>query len=183
VQYRITKDKFLSREERQDLIVKVAVWQQTSPRNAALILVAMYTGGRAQEILNIRWQDISELAQTIYVRGMKDSDDREMKVPAWIIQAVLKTKSPDSLPGDKVFKFSYERFVQIWKMLEMRKPIKAMRHTFAMQLYESTTDIFFVKKALGHRSLSSTMVYVEYIMRTQSLEKITQISLYGMPCE
>jgi site-specific recombinase XerD len=35
----------------------------------------------------------------------------------------------------------------------------ALRHTFAMDLYERTGDVLLVQKALRHRSLESTMVY------------------------
>jgi site-specific recombinase XerD len=35
----------------------------------------------------------------------------------------------------------------------------ALRHTFAMTLYERTGDVLLVQKALRHRSLESTMVY------------------------
>ena len=33
------------------------------------------------------------------------------------------------------------------------------RHRFAMQLYERTGDVLLVRRALGHRSISSTLVY------------------------
>ncbi len=35
----------------------------------------------------------------------------------------------------------------------------SLRHTFASRLYERTGDILVVKEALGHKSISSTMVY------------------------
>src|SRR5688572_3590010 len=33
------------------------------------------------------------------------------------------------------------------------------RHTFAMQLYSKTNDVLLVQAALGHRAISSTLVY------------------------
>jgi integrase len=35
----------------------------------------------------------------------------------------------------------------------------SLRHTFAMQLYSKTADVLLVQAALGHRAISSTMVY------------------------
>ena len=35
----------------------------------------------------------------------------------------------------------------------------SLRHTFALGLYAKTGDVLVVKEALGHRAITSTMVY------------------------
>ena len=35
----------------------------------------------------------------------------------------------------------------------------SLRHTFAQGIYERTNDVLLVKKALGHRSIASSLVY------------------------
>ena len=35
----------------------------------------------------------------------------------------------------------------------------SLRHTFALGLYQRTGDVLVVKEALGHRAITSTMVY------------------------
>ena len=35
----------------------------------------------------------------------------------------------------------------------------SLRHTFALGLYERTGDVLLVQAALGHRAITSTMVY------------------------
>ena len=39
--------------------------------------------------------------------------------------------------------------------------IHSLRGTFASDLYRRTGDVFLVKEALRHRSISSTMAYVQ----------------------
>ena len=38
--------------------------------------------------------------------------------------------------------------------------LHSLRHAFGLHLYESGTDIMTIKEAMGHKSLSSTSVYL-----------------------
>jgi len=40
---------------------------------------------------------------------------------------------------------------------------KSLRHYFACRLYESTKDILFVQRQIGHRSLSNTVRYTRMV--------------------
>ena len=40
-----------------------------------------------------------------------------------------------------------------------RAKVHSLRHSFAASLYRRTGDVLLVKEALGHRSISSTLVY------------------------
>ena len=53
------------------------------------------------------------------------------------------------------------RRLAAWARKAAIRPISphALRHTMATRLYERTGDLLLVRAALGHRSLSSTMVY------------------------
>lgn len=39
--------------------------------------------------------------------------------------------------------------------------VHSLRHTFATRLYERTGDLLVVKEALGHRSITSTLIYAQ----------------------
>jgi len=41
-----------------------------------------------------------------------------------------------------------------------------LRHNFATNLYEAGVDIRIIQKLLGHKSLSSTMVYTRISQKT-----------------
>ncbi len=41
--------------------------------------------------------------------------------------------------------------------------LKSLRHHYACRLYESTKDILFVQRQIGHRSLSNTVRYTRMV--------------------
>jgi len=76
--------------------------------------------------------------------------------------------------GDRVFPLPAETVVNLSiKRWGKRAGIKkhftyhASRHTFAMMLLQSGTDIYTVSKLLGHRSISTTQIYAHVIDDTK----------------
>jgi integrase/recombinase XerC len=53
------------------------------------------------------------------------------------------------------------RFQHWWGAAGLRRRASphTLRHTFAIDLYSRTRDIFAVQRALGHRSIGATAVY------------------------
>lgn len=176
--YRITKDKFLTEHEKNELLIKVAC---ASGRDSLLICTLMHTGARASEVLGIKHSDVKD--GQVYIRGLKGSNDREIPVPNWLSMAFHIISAECHADHQQlVFDIGYSRLVQIWKKVApSEKSIKALRHTFAIELYKQTKDIFLVKRALGHRCITNTMVYVDYVLSTEHLQEIKKVNFYGLP--
>lgn len=175
--YHLNQAKFLSSEELARLEALLFRTLKTRfKRDAILIFLALRTGGRASEILNVQVQDFDPRHSTVHLRGLKGSSDREVPIPRWLTDTLLKhiSQNPTLLnPEARIFPITYTRFRQIWSDYRpCKKKLHALRHTFAMKVYEATTDVKLVQLALGHRRLENTQIYVDFCYSRQQMLKI-----------
>lgn len=166
--YQINKTKYLNDEELQHL--KILLLKDDS-RNSILLQLALATGARAQELLNITSKDLNDIDQTVFIKGLKNSNDREIPLEKTLYDA-LKQLGLNS-NGKTVFCIGYSRLVAIWDYYRpVNKKFHSLRHTFAIELFKRTKDINLVRIALGHRNIMNTMVYSDYLYRTEELRKL-----------
>ncbi len=172
MRYSLNKNKYLMEPEVESLEYLLQRHQQDDSRNCLLIEVALKTGARAQEVLNLRVNDLSSYDQTLFIRGLKGSNDREIPIPKDLfrrLEFLVRSLNPTHL----VFDISYQRLYQIWDLYRpCRKSFHSLRHTFAIQLYKKTRDLRLVQVALGHRNINNTMVYADYIYSKEELKKL-----------
>jgi len=169
--YALNKTKYLLDPEFERLQYILTSFQDKDPRNCTLLWLLMHTGARAQEVLNLRLEDLNSYEETVFLRGLKGSSDRELPLPTWLFERVLK----ESTRADNgvIFPITYNRLRQIWEHFRpVHKKLHALRHTFAIRLYKKTKDIRLVQVALGHRNITNTMVYADYVYSQQELRKL-----------
>ncbi|MDZ4676186.1 MAG: tyrosine-type recombinase/integrase [Oligoflexia bacterium] len=169
--YSLNKTKYLLEPEAQSLEDTLKRFADQDGRNVLLIELALKTGARAQEILNITKQDLNSFEETVLIRGLKGSSDREIPLPRGLFERLLKFAN--TVPGEKIFDVTYNRFRDIWVMYRpVHKKLHALRHTFAIRLFKKTKDLRLVQLALGHRNITNTMVYADYIYSQNELRKL-----------
>lgn len=157
--YELTKAKYLLDPELERLSAILAKFQESNPRDTALIYLALNTGARAQELLNITGQDLDPHSHTVFIKGLKNSFNRDIPIPKWLFDSIQKPPDPTA----KVFPITYNRFHQIWNLYRpVPKKLHSLRHTFALLLYRKTLDLKLVQLALGHRQLANTMIYTNF---------------------
>ncbi len=140
-------------------------------RNCLALLLALKTGGRAQEILNLKKSDLNNYEESVLIHGLKGSNDREIPIQSALFKKLSAYAS--NVKGDELFPISYNRFQQIWdEYRPVQKKLHALRHTFAIQLYKKTKDIRLVQVALGHRNVMNTMIYADYVYSQTELRKL-----------
>lgn len=136
-------------------------------RDDVILLLAIETGARASEILQITVSDLFPESETILIHGLKGSKDRELPVRPDLFRAAQRF-----IP----FNIGYKRLFQIWDMKRkssnIKKKFHSLRHTFALQIYKRTVNLQLVQVALGHTSISNTMIYLDYVYTTEELRKI-----------
>lgn len=169
--YSLNKNKYLLIPERQKLEQILGDYLQKDTRNCLIILLALKTGARAQEVLNITKADLNPYEESVLIRGIKGSNDREIPLTSAFFKKLYLWS--EGQPGSRIFDITYLRLFQVWNIYRpVAKTFHSLRHTFAIELYQKTKDIRLVQVALGHRNIMNTMIYADYVYSRDELKKL-----------
>ncbi len=164
--YSLNKTKYLLDIELKALSSLI---ERRTDRDATLLWVLLKSGGRAQEILNITTEDLNPQGNTIFIRGLKNSKDREIPLPQKLFRR-LQLLAPAS---GRIFPITYDRLYQIWlEWRPVKKKLHSLRHTFAIEVYKKTKDLKLVQTALGHKSITNTMIYSDFLFTQEQMRRI-----------
>jgi integrase len=169
--YALNKNKYLLDPEMDRLNYILDSFKDKDPRNCTLLWTLLHSGARAQEVLNLTADDLNTYDESVFIRGLKGSNDRELPVPSWLFQRL--TAELSRAQNQRLFPITYNRLRQIWDLYRpVHKKLHALRHTFAIRLYKKTKDLRLVQVALGHRNITNTMIYAEYAYSQEELRKL-----------
>jgi len=143
-------------------------------RNAIILELLYRTGMRSSEMLLLRPMDLYSDTQSIQVATVKGGKDREIPIQPDLFN---KLKSLATGPQDEcIFKIGHRNMLEVWgKFRPVKKKLHSLRHTYAYNLYKRTKDLLLCKRALGHRSINSTMVYQEEYYQQEDLNRLLTI--------
>ncbi|MCX5711589.1 MAG: tyrosine-type recombinase/integrase [Candidatus Omnitrophica bacterium] len=152
--------RFLEKEEICKLI------KNCSKTLRAIVIVALNTGMRKSEILNLKWHDIDFKRGNIYLLKTKNGEKREIPMNEEVKGVLIKVrKHPDSpyiFPNEFGKPFTNIRksfFTACKKSNIINFRFHDLRHTFASQLVMCGVDLNTVRELLGHKSLEMTLRY------------------------
>jgi len=171
----------LTGEEQKALLSQPNPRYPTGERNRLLMRLMLDAGLRVAEALALRWEHIDLMSGKLMVREGKGAKDRTL----WLGKEDLKlmrhwrerqAKDVEGHP-ERVFTTLKGKPVQSSYVRRMVKRYAkkagipeaekvsphTLRHTFATDLYRETKNIRLVQKALGHSSLSTTMIYTHIV--------------------
>lgn len=165
--YQIDSTKFLSEQELEKVLNKLKVLQ---PEQFAIFLL-LNTGARASEILNLDHGSLCPVSHTLYIKGLKGSKNREIPLGEKLYE-LCRLHWQRNSKEPKPFNFTLRWLQYQWDKLVKNKPLKATRHTYAVNLYKKTRDIKLVQTVLGHKNIQNTMVYVDYLYQKDELRQL-----------
>lgn len=166
----MNKNKFLNSLEYKQLENCLNCFIKTNTRDCLLLLLALKTGARPSEILLIKKSDLNTFEKSVLITGLKNSNDREIPLAPKLFAEL--SRYSQTVQSDFIFPISYERFVQIFHQYRSTKhSLKALRHSFALELYKKCKDIRIVQQALGHKAISSTEQYQTYLYNQNQLRR------------
>jgi integrase len=151
--------RYLEKDEIERLIANC------SPKLKPIVIVALDTGMRKGEMLNLKWHDIDFRHSIIYLNKTKNGERREVPMNGFVSKALIAVrKNPPSeyiFPhhGDKPSDLRKSFFTACKKSGIVNFRFHDLRHTFASQLVMSGVDLNTVRELLGHKSLEMTLRY------------------------
>ena len=151
--------KILSGEEVNQLI------SACLPHLKPIVIMALHTGMRRGEILNLKWESIDFDTGLILVANSKNSENRYIPISSYLAQVLSNLRKVSSYvfvnPNTKrpysEIRQAFHSAVKTAGLARMR--FHDLRHNFASQMVMSGVDIVTVKEILGHRSIKMTMRY------------------------
>jgi site-specific recombinase XerD len=162
--YQRPQPKVFSAEEAERFLAEI-----NDPIKLALILIMYEGGARFDEVVQLRWGQISFASDTIMVVG-KGNKERLVMLPA-IARAILEPIAGDPhahvAPNPKTGK-PYTSFKGIFRGACERAGLHGLtphklRHCFATDVLESCGDLRLVQELLGHADIKTTQIYTHVI--------------------
>jgi integrase len=131
-----------------------------------IVLLALNTGLRRGELLNLAWKDVDIVRRVLTVRGDTAKSGRTRHVPlndearevldAWGIGSDLVFPGPEGRPMTTL-KTAWLKVARSAKLKNFR--FHDLRHTFASKLVQRGVDLNTVRELLGHSDFSLTLRY------------------------
>jgi integrase/recombinase XerC len=160
-------------EQKQLLKTLAQTRGQRAFRDRVIYIVLLNTGLRVQELVNLDIADINlaEKRLTITAKGNQEATRFLNARVRRVLEQYLKWRKKVSTKSPALFLSSHkgrlsirqaQRSFEQWVRtagINKRLSIHSLRHTFASTLYEKSNNLLAVQQALGHRSITSTMIY------------------------
>lgn len=149
----------------------------TNPKHKAEIALLYSSGIRVSELCRLHCGDIFRSKNCIYISRSKNRSDRyailsdkAYDLLVSYIRSAYRGAHPEDwlFPGQASGSHICEQSIYNIFIRHLNKTgfgdcgfnLHSLRHAFGLHLYESGADIISIKEAMGHRSLSSTEVYL-----------------------
>ena len=123
--------------------------------------MALTTGMRKMEMLNLTWQNIDLKARLIHVEESKNGERRSIPINDSLMKELKQIEERNS--SERVFKNLHVPMFHFRKLVE-KCEIKNfhfhdLRHTFASWLAIKGVSLYTIKELLGHKSIAMTQRY------------------------
>ena len=143
-------------------------------KHKAMVALLYGCGLRSSEVVTLKYKDISRSGKNIYVEHSKNRDSRYVPLPDFVLDILTEYwihygKPMDWLfPGSKpdthisrstLGKVVHDHTTELG-LSEKNVTTHTFRHCLGTHMYESGCDLFYIQKVLGHRAISSTLVYI-----------------------
>lgn len=148
-----------------------------NPKHKAELALLYSSGIRVSELTRLKCGDIYHSKHYIYISRSKNRSDRFaiLSEKAYgLLVTYIRTFHPSAtkedwlFPGQKIGSHihqqsvynTFKKWLTVLNLSDAGYTLHSLRHAFGLHLYESGTDIMAIKEAMGHKSLSSTSVYL-----------------------
>ena len=163
----------LTEDEEQVLLATFNLRYLTAARNRLMILLALQTGMRVGDLINLRFEDIERDKGRCHIKEGKGSKDRVIFLRAGTISDLIDLADLfkghntglvfTTLKGERPVQAQYLRRMIAEKAkkagISKRVHFHLLRHTYLTRLYSETKNIRLVQQIAGHTSIATTQIY------------------------
>lgn len=165
---------FRTRDELDKLVNLPNKRYKSGIRNRAILAVLSYAGLRVGELLNLKLSDIKKNDNSIKVDNAKKQSSRMVYVPSYLFFYIDEWKKVRpknakylfcSRYGKKLLNDYIQKMVKRYaKKIDSNKDIHphCLRHSITTIWLKEGRNIRGIQKQLGHRSLNTTQIYLDY---------------------
>jgi integrase/recombinase XerD len=130
------------------------------------------TGCRIGEALRLEWPDLDSESCSVNIRAEKSSRNRQAKISQRLTALILRLPHKNKLVFSGTMTGTLRNHLDKTRKrsaIKLENPrltrihFHTFRHWYATKTYHRTKDILYTQKALGHRSLSSTLRYTQLV--------------------
>ncbi|GAX60379.1 site-specific tyrosine recombinase [Candidatus Scalindua japonica] len=176
-------DRWLTEDEERRLLGNSPDWLRE------IIVFALNTGLRQDELLSLEWSRVNLLRKTILIQKTKNNKPNTLPLNSIALNVLMKKHESKvrsikndlvfiSKSGSKICKRNLIRaFAQALEKAEIKDfTFHCLRHTFATRLAQNGVDIYKIAKLLNHKDLKNTQRYSHHcpeslMVGVQILEK------------
>ncbi|MHB1646979.1 MAG: tyrosine-type recombinase/integrase [bacterium] len=170
VYYKIGKCKNLKGEKSRDRYLKQDEFNKLlavcPPFLKNIVIIAVYSGMRKSEILNLKWQDIDLTNKIISLYDTKNGENRKVYINSVLYDTLSKMKkqgayvflNPETKKPYCDIKKSFKTALNLIGISDFR--FHDLRHTFASQSAMSGTGKGALQKLMGHKTGAMTERYM-----------------------
>jgi integrase len=154
-----------------------------------IVMVALNTGMRKGEILNLKWSDIDMVNRMIKIAVSKNNELRYVPINDTLYSLLIDLQNGKKKDG-KVFVWKNGKpilrinngFYNAMKRASIKDfRFHDLRHTFASHLAMNGVDIRVIQQLLGHKTISMTMRYSHLSNKNlrQAVDKLDEVGYNG----
>jgi len=163
--FTVTKIPDYLEKEQVDELLKAA--KTCSERDYLLLRFMWRTGVRVSEVINVTPKDLEYKNGVVNIRKAKGGRQRRVPLDPDTLQMLFDYVLARNIPEDRpVFSIKRTQAFNLVKKYGNMAGVKihphTLRHSFAIHLVRSGTDLRRVQLMLGHSSLSITQVYLQF---------------------
>ncbi len=166
------RERWLAADEEKRLLGYCPKWLRE------IMVFALYTGLRQDEILSLEWARVNLLRKTALINNTKNDESRTIPLNKIALDVLLNRSKVRSIKNDYVFfngngkkinacnlRTSFYIVLKKAKIEDFR--FHDARHTFCTRLAQKGIDIYKIAKLAGHKDIKMTQRYSHHC--TESL--------------
>ncbi|MBU6392314.1 MAG: site-specific integrase [Planctomycetota bacterium] len=161
------RDQWLTGDEEKKLLENSPQWLRD------LIVFALHTGLRQDELLSLQWSRVDLFRKTIIIQESKSGKPRTIPLNQIALNILIEKAKIRNIKSDLVFlsnamtKINCQNLIRALNIALKKAGIQnfhwhSLRHTFATRLAQRGVDLYKISKLLGHYSIEMTQRYAHH---------------------